>query len=118
MKELVESSVITRNRLSSKIKDVRAVLPVLEDNHYKFVVSLLDDEEKKRLRKELFDALDNMDAVIEPAEGLLELMPCDDDDVVQRQNAEDAESNGDEEIAPNDLENDFVTGDEAGSRPI
>ena len=74
LQALMMSASFTKKELSNEITDVKAVVEILEDAHYKFVGSLVDENRKRNLREELFKALDLMDAVVEPAEDMLDSM--------------------------------------------
>ena len=74
LQTLVDSGAFTKRGLTNKTTDVKVVIPVLQDAHYKYMSELNDNALKERCKKEYIDALDQMDLVLNPAEEKLEAL--------------------------------------------
>ena len=58
LQTLVDGGAFTKRGLPNKITDVKVVIPVLQDAHYKYMSELNDDALEERCKKEYIDALD------------------------------------------------------------
>lgn len=74
LQTLVDERAFTKRGLTNKITDVKVVIPVLQDAHYKYMSELNDDALKERCKKEYIEALDQMDLILDSAEEKLEAL--------------------------------------------
>lgn len=99
LKALVLSRGFTQKKLAIKIGGLRNFIPTLEDAHYKYMGTITEQDMKQKLKKELFRALDSMDAILEPAEDEFDTM------AVETQEEESKDTTRDDFSKKNEAEN-------------